>query len=98
MKALLQRVIELLTLFYQVLSGKHEPNLVLAEEEVWLDSWEVREKLNIASSTLYRAREGGLFTSKKLGKKWFYLKSSLCVTAIESKAATIRNLSKQRPV
>ncbi len=78
MKALLQRIIELLILIYQTLSEKHAPIPIPLEADVWMDSYDVMQLLNVSYATLYRAREANELIAKKIGRKWFYLKSSLC--------------------
>jgi hypothetical protein len=59
----------------QVMDGR----LLLREEKPkeWLDAYEVKDLLQISSATLRRTRQDGTFEVKKIGKKWFYLRSSL---------------------
>ena len=81
MKAILLRIEKLLIALLEEwrehnFGGKTEPVPVVADD-VWLDSYEVKQLLNIADATLFRRRCEGVFVAKKIGKKWFYLKSSL---------------------
>jgi hypothetical protein len=46
-------------------------------DEIWLDSAAVKRLLQIGDMTLFRRRNEGVFKSKKIGKKWFYAKSTL---------------------
>lgn len=77
MKELLQRIAELLSLIYKILTTKDELQPIPLEDEVWLDGYDVMRKLNVSATTLYRRRVAGDFIAKKIGKKWFYLKSSV---------------------
>ena len=52
-------------------------NLVVQDTEVWLDSTDVRNLLHVSNATIYRRRNEGAWVCKKVGGKWFYLKSSL---------------------
>jgi hypothetical protein len=59
----------------QVMDGR----LLLREEKPkeWLDNYEVKDLLQVCDNTLRRRRKDGTFEAKKIGKKWFYLRSSL---------------------
>lgn len=46
-------------------------------EEVWLDNTDVKGLLKISSPTLYRLRKSNQLPAKKIGGKWYYLKSAL---------------------
>jgi len=50
---------------------------LLAEADVWFDTSDVKRFLNISDMTLYRRRMEGKWVCKKIGGKWYYLKSSL---------------------
>ncbi|MGY4383024.1 hypothetical protein ACVWYN_000043 [Pedobacter sp. UYP24] len=77
MDELLQKIIELLILTNQFLAERKAPTPAPVEVDVWLDSHEVMKKLKIGAMTLYRARENGEVVAKKIGRKWFYLQSSV---------------------
>lgn len=47
------------------------------DAEIWLDAADVKRLLNISDMTLYRRRLEGRLIAKKIGGKWYYLKSSL---------------------
>ena len=64
---LLQNILELL----KVLVGQNMPANEL------MDSADVKQKLKISSSTLYRYKRDGKITSVKIGGKIFYLRSSI---------------------
>jgi hypothetical protein len=71
---LLARQAELIQMM-KVMDGR----LLLREEKPkeWLDNYEVKELLQVCDNTLRRRRKDGTFEAKKIGKKWFYLRSSL---------------------
>ncbi|MHA4893544.1 hypothetical protein ACXZ1K_02235 [Pedobacter sp. PWIIR3] len=77
MLTLLQRIIELLGLIYQVLSDKQTLTPIPIEEEVWLNKESVMDLLCITRSTFYRRRDEGNWITKRSGKETYYLKSSL---------------------
>jgi hypothetical protein len=77
MKAILIRIEKLLIAMLEEWQVEREPSRIPVEAEVWMDSYEVKQLLNIADATLFRRRCEGVFVAKKIGKKWFYLKSSL---------------------
>ena len=52
----------------------YKSSVVLNE---WLDAYEAKELLKTGDLTLRRRRQDGTFIAKKIGKKWFYLRSSL---------------------
>lgn len=47
------------------------------EEEVWLTRKAVMELLYITRSTFFRRKNQENWTRKKIGKSWYYLKSSV---------------------
>jgi len=49
----------------------------LADDDELIDSNDAMKLLKIGSLTLRRRRQEGVFKAKKIGKKWFYYKSSL---------------------
>lgn len=46
-----------------------------SNEEEWVDNADVKQLLKISDATLYRLRRSGQLVSKKIGGKWYYLKS-----------------------
>lgn len=86
MKAFLQNIIIVIKVLEEIKdilkAWKKERELLSLQiehkgEDVWLDSTDVRNLLNIGRTTLYRRREDGAWVAKKIGRKWFYLKSSI---------------------
>jgi hypothetical protein len=84
MKTFLENIIMIVKILGEIKEGleawrveKRRVERAVEENEVWLDSADVKQLLNIGKATLYRRREDGVWVSKKIGKKWFYLKSSL---------------------
>ncbi|WEK20506.1 MAG: hypothetical protein P0Y49_05065 [Candidatus Pedobacter colombiensis] len=61
----------------ELLNRSHASQALIPEEEVWLDNEEVMKLLFIERRTFYRRRSENLWVKKKIGGKWYYLKSSL---------------------
>ena len=49
----------------------------LPDDDELIDANDAMNLLKIGSLTLRRRRQEGVFKAKKIGKKWFYYKSSL---------------------
>jgi len=52
-------------------------SVVVQDAVVWIDASDVKRLLNVSDATIYRRRAEGAWVCKKVGGKWFYLKSSL---------------------
>jgi hypothetical protein len=74
MKNVLMRIEILLS---QILNSSEIKLIADDHSEIWLDGNEVKNLLHIGDMTLFRRRTDGAFKSKKIGKKWFYAKSTL---------------------
>ncbi|WP_354375834.1 hypothetical protein [Pedobacter africanus] len=74
---LLEQQQELLTLTRAIHTKLPLINLAPAEEEVWLTRKTVMELLYITRSTFFRRKNQENWTRKKIGKSWYYLKSSV---------------------
>lgn len=61
----------------KILRALEQLQPVVMEEEVWMDSCEVRDFFKIHRSTLYRWRTEALVIPKKVGKKNMYRKSDI---------------------
>jgi len=51
--------------------------VVVPDAVVWIDASDVKRLLNVSDTTIYRRRTEGAWVCRKVGGKWFYLKSSL---------------------
>jgi hypothetical protein len=49
----------------------------LPDEEVWLTKAAVMDLLCITRSTFFRRRKEGNWVKKRIGRGWYYLKSSI---------------------
>ena len=49
----------------------------VAQFSEWVDAHDAKELIKAGNMTLRRRRLDGTFQAKKIGKKWFYLRSSL---------------------
>ncbi|MEJ7558680.1 MAG: hypothetical protein WKF66_10265 [Pedobacter sp.] len=76
MKDVLLRIELLLTRILES-SEVNPSSLDVSKQDVWLDGVEVKALLHIGDMTLFRRRTDGTFKCKKIGKKWFYAKSTL---------------------
>jgi hypothetical protein len=66
-------------LLAQILQASETETITVipASQDTWLDGVEVKNLLHIGDMTLFRRRTEGTFKCKKIGKKWYYAKSSL---------------------
>jgi len=51
--------------------------VVVLDAGAWIDASDVKRLLNVSDATIYRRRAEGAWVCRKVGGKWFYLKSSL---------------------
>ena len=51
--------------------------VVVQDSGAWIDASDVKRLLNVSDTTIYRRRAEGAWVCRKVGGKWFYLKSSL---------------------
>ena len=74
---LLEQQQELLTLTRAIHTKLPLINSEPPAEEVWLTRAAVMELLYITRSTFFRRKNQENWTRKKIGKSWYYLKSSV---------------------
>ncbi|WP_316735763.1 helix-turn-helix domain-containing protein [Pedobacter aquatilis] len=69
-KEFLARLDQILELLFKILAElkQREPE----QEEVWLDSAALKQRLNISDRTVYRMRKNGLVVARQLSGKWYY--------------------------
>ncbi len=76
MEMLLRQQQELLDLMKAIDTKLDLPD-PLPEEEVWLTKAAVMDMLCITKSTFFRRRKECTWVRKKIGRSWYYLKSSV---------------------
>ena len=73
---ILLRIENLLLRFFEITNERSNTKSEIFEE-IWLDSVEVKNLLHIGDMTLFRRRTDGSFVCKRIGRKWYYAKSSI---------------------
>lgn len=76
LETLLQQQMELLTMMKAIDTKLALPD-PLPEEDIWLTKAKVMESLFITKSTFFRRRQEHNWIKKKIGRSWYYLKSSI---------------------
>lgn len=67
-----QKLSALLVLQQQILLLLKQIYGKIDAEEEWLDTVDMREKLKVSDSTLYRWRKKGLLVPRKIGSRYYY--------------------------
>jgi DNA-binding transcriptional regulator PaaX len=75
MVVLIERILTVLQKIQSIAEKGIETSITSNEE--WLDAVDMKEKVHISRTTLYRWKKEGYLATKRLGKKEYYLLSQV---------------------
>ena len=77
MKSILRRIEMKIESYFNSREREMQANHIPIQQDEWLDKFQVKQLLSISSSTFYRMEKTSNWKLKQVGKRKYYLKSSI---------------------
>ena len=77
MKSILRRIEMKIESYFNSREREMQANHIPLQQDEWLDKFQVKQLLSISSSTFYRMEKTSNWKLKQVGKRKYYLKSSI---------------------